>query len=107
MSSIALKSSKRATTMVINERLRFERILCPLDLSPDSGEALRYAIALANSFAAKLLVCHCTGSSTAPVRDAGEITRHLEASIGRYLRLPGAPEFDSETIVVNGDPSMA
>ena len=40
--------------------IKIERILCPLDLSEDSTEALRYAVALAKSYEATLYLCHCT-----------------------------------------------
>lgn len=92
--------------MVINERLRFERILCPLDLSPDSDEALRYAIALAQAFGAQLLVCHCIGS-TASARDREEVGRQLDASVRRYLRLPVRTALSCQAILVEGDPAMA
>jgi len=35
------------------------RILCPTDLSPESDEALRYAIALACAYEAKLMLLYC------------------------------------------------
>ena len=41
-----------------NERIIFERILFPTDLSPESNDALAYAVALARSYGAKLLLCH-------------------------------------------------
>lgn len=36
-----------------------ERILCPIKLKGDSVEALRYAITLAQTYEAKLYICHC------------------------------------------------
>lgn len=46
--------------------MKIECILCPTDLSPDSDEALRYAIALARAYNAELLLLHCdlTGAQT-------------------------------------------
>lgn len=38
--------------------IRIERMLCPTDLSADSGRTLRYAVAMARAFEAKLFVCH-------------------------------------------------
>jgi len=92
--------------MVINERLRFERILCPLDLSPNSDEALRYAIALAHAFGAELLVGHCV-DSTPSARDRDEIARQLDTSVRRYLRLPARAGLTWQSIIVEGDPAMA
>jgi nucleotide-binding universal stress UspA family protein len=39
---------------------RIQRILCPTDLSSESDEALRYAVALTQAYKAKLLLLHCT-----------------------------------------------
>ena len=44
--------------------IRINRILCPTDLSTESDEALRYAVALARAYEAKLFLLHC---SEAPV----------------------------------------
>lgn len=38
--------------------IKLERILCPIDLSEDSERTLRYAVALARAYGAKLIVCH-------------------------------------------------
>lgn len=35
--------------MATNERIIFERILCPIDLTPESDESLRYGTALAKA----------------------------------------------------------
>lgn len=40
--------------------LNINRILCPTDLSQESDEAFRYAVALARSYEAKLLLLYCT-----------------------------------------------
>ena len=39
--------------------MAIKRILCPTDLSTESDEALRYAVALARAYEAKLIVFHC------------------------------------------------
>lgn len=39
--------------------MKIECILCPTDLSPDSDEALRYAVALSRAYNAELIVLHC------------------------------------------------
>lgn len=38
--------------------IKLERILCPTELSEDSERTLRYAVALARSYGARLFVCH-------------------------------------------------
>jgi len=40
--------------------VKVERILCPTDLSTESDEALRYAVALARIYEAKLFLVHCS-----------------------------------------------
>jgi nucleotide-binding universal stress UspA family protein len=39
--------------------MKIETILCPTDLSADSDEALRYAVAMARAYKAKLILLHC------------------------------------------------
>lgn len=39
--------------------IKVERILCPIDLSTESDEALRYAIALSRAYEAKLVLLYC------------------------------------------------
>ena len=40
--------------------INIKRILCPTDLSPHSGKAVRYAAALARAHEAELIFLHCT-----------------------------------------------
>jgi nucleotide-binding universal stress UspA family protein len=40
--------------------INIQRIVCPMDLSSESDEALRYAVALARAYDANLLLLHCT-----------------------------------------------
>jgi nucleotide-binding universal stress UspA family protein len=40
--------------------INIKRILCPTDLSPHSGKAVRYAVALARAHEAELIFFHCT-----------------------------------------------
>src|SRR5215218_1984353 len=47
---------KEALQIMIN----IKRILCPTDLSPYSGNAVRYALALARAHNAELILLHCT-----------------------------------------------
>lgn len=51
--------------------VKIERILCPTDLSTDSDEALRYAVALARAYNAKLQLLYCTviKSAKAPIEN--------------------------------------
>jgi nucleotide-binding universal stress UspA family protein len=39
--------------------MKIESILCPTDLSPDSDEALRYAVAMSRAYGAEVILLHC------------------------------------------------
>lgn len=59
--------------------IKVERILCPTDLSNESDEALRYAVALARIYEAKLFLLHCSGRDSLPEeKDGGESPSHME-----------------------------
>ena len=45
--------------------IKFKRILCPTDLSMDSDQALRYALALRHAYEAALVVCYCANDKEA------------------------------------------
>ena len=50
--------------------MRIRRIICPTDLTPDSGAALRYGLALARAYEAQLIQLYCETSASTPVADA-------------------------------------
>ena len=60
--------------------INIERILCPTDLSPYSGNAVRYALALARAHDAELILLHCTTGG-----NADEELGLLESSLFEYL----------------------
>jgi len=51
--------------------INIKRILCPIDMSPQSAGAVRYAVALARAHEAELILLHCT--------DAIDAQQHAEA----------------------------
>ena len=53
------------------------RILCPIDLSPHSADAVRYAVALARAHEAELILLHCT--------DATDAQQDVEAFVKGYV----------------------
>ena len=77
--------------------MKIECILCPTDLSPDSDEALRYAIGLARGYNAELILLHCDltagGLATPNAHDeaAQAIRRSARGTLGcdwsRWTRL--------------------
>lgn len=84
--------------------IKVERILCPTDLTTESDEALRYAIALAFAYKAKLLLLYCrkpgsivewsTGSSAARLFELSLFT-HMDANELKGL--------DWEGVITEGD----
>lgn len=87
--------------------ISIERILCPIDLSDDSGEALRYAVALANSYDAKLYLCYCADGAHVmnhPLSDAEieKIRRSFANSIIQHLGHADFGKIDWEGIVIEG-----
>ena len=44
--------------------ITIQRILCPTDLTMESDEALRYAVALSSVYNAKLLILYCRETGT-------------------------------------------
>lgn len=57
--------------------INIKRILCPTDLSPHSGNAVRYALALSRAHGAELILLHCT--------DDVDGKEKLEASALQYV----------------------
>ncbi|HZS10493.1 MAG TPA: universal stress protein [Blastocatellia bacterium] len=81
-----------------------ERILCPTDLSPESDAALRYAVALARTYEAKLFVCYCHDpSSFVDVAARDHFRERFEAAIRPYTGVTHCLP-DCEGLIVEGDP---
>jgi nucleotide-binding universal stress UspA family protein len=83
--------------------MKIECILCPTDLSPDSDEALRYAIALARAYNAELILLHCDLTENG-LRDnhndaANRIREALEAHAGKQ----GLADLDWKSLVLTCD----
>jgi nucleotide-binding universal stress UspA family protein len=96
----------------------YKRILCPVDFSPSSLQALDYALSLAQEADGRLIVHHViahefenAGETAAVVVDAGmtvgDFLKAREAAIQRRLQelVAGAPEFcHVEPLVTHGKP---
>lgn len=88
--------------------IRFERILCPidLDLSQASDEALRYALALVRAYGAQLYVSYCAegiepDNASALKATCGELEEVFQTSLARYGGGGSAPAW--ECAVTGGD----
>lgn len=92
--------------------MTFERILCPIDLSEESTEALLYAVALARTYQAKLYLCYCAESSllgTLPLSAAAreKIQATFANSIIKHLGHADFARIDWEAIIVENPDSPA
>lgn len=87
--------------------VKLERILCPTELTPESDEALRYAVALAREYEARLMLCHCPKTTPAPAGDDKEAGRYLrryfEDSLAPHLWLTDFSKLDWEGFILKGD----
>ena len=89
-----------------SQRIAFGTVLCPLDLTLDSERALRYAVAIAQAFEARLMVCHCL--PTADGVTNSEACNHLNNAVQQYLRpTDGRLKFGWEAKVYVGNPAEA
>lgn len=83
--------------------MKIECILCPTDLSPDSDEALRYAIALSRAYDAELVLLHCdlTKGASADTRD--EAAQAIRAALEAHSGVKGLDGLDWKSLVVTSD----
>ena len=65
--------------------MKIERILCPTDLTPDSEQALRYAVALSHAYEAELILLHCEHKSQSNLQASGKTTIHKAEVLERAL----------------------
>ena len=83
--------------------IKIERILCPTDLSTESDEALRYGVALARAYEAKLFLLHCSEDRFGDEKNWGKIEAHLNrlfvASLAPHLGLTTMNELNWKGIV--------
>ena len=88
--------------------MTIKRILCPTDLSSESDEALRYALALARAYEARLIVYHCTPDTPGAELVNGEAKALLEQSLIPYLGPADLASVDWESLVgQDEDPGKA
>jgi nucleotide-binding universal stress UspA family protein len=86
----------------------FKHIFCPTDLTPESDAALRYAVALAARYGAKLTVCHCAEAPSPVDRTMREkFRKRVEACVRQWTGVGHCPPADLEGIVIEGHPGEA
>ena len=93
--------------MHTNHRISIRRILCPIGLTPDSDEALRYAMTLTRSYGAKLIALHCIGNhEAANAIGRSYIGELLEYSIKKHIGQSAPATFETESVLAEGDPQI-
>jgi len=77
--------------------INIKRILCPIDLSPYSGNALRYALALSRAYEAELMLLYCTDDVDAREKMRAFVSERIDPSDSRWrLIVATASDIDQE-----------
>jgi nucleotide-binding universal stress UspA family protein len=85
--------------------IKIERILCPTNLSPEADEALRYAVALARAYNARLFLFYCAEAAPAVAGVAVDgmnhyVKRMFEERLAHHLGLGDFAQLDWAGIVI-------
>lgn len=84
--------------------IKIERIFCPTDLSAESDEALRYAIALACACDARLMLVYCRKpGSIAEWATSSQAARLFEQALFKYMDANELKTLDWEAVLIEGD----
>lgn len=83
--------------------IQIERILCPTDFSPEADLALRYAIAMAKTYEAKLFVVYCA-KELVDFAERERLENHFQTTIRVHTGIGKCPPADRELMIVKGDP---
>jgi nucleotide-binding universal stress UspA family protein len=85
--------------------MKIECILCPIDLSADSDEALRYAIALSRAYNAQLILLHCDsiGDERAIQGAQEEAAEAIRAALQKHSGSADLSALDWKSLVVACD----
>lgn len=91
--------------------IAIQKILCPTDLTTESDEALRYAVALSSAYNAKLFILYCKGTETIR-NNNGHNAQSVEteplfiASLAPHLGLKSLSELNWEGLVAENVDSV-
>ena len=80
--------------------MKIECILCPTDLSPDSDEALRYAIALSRAYNAQLILLHCDLAKDGPTNNHDGAAEAIRDALEAHCGVPGLDGLDWKSLIV-------
>ena len=82
-----------------------KRILCPIDLTPESEEALRYAVVLAERYDALLFVLHSIEKPTTPIEELMEnVKDSITATVDRWSKVGRPTRLRWEPVILIGNP---
>jgi len=89
--------------------MKIECILCPTDLSPESDEALRYAVALSRAYSAELILLHCESDGEVTSRSFSnyKAAERVREALVKYCGAPDLRGLDWKTLVVKCDDTGA
>jgi nucleotide-binding universal stress UspA family protein len=89
--------------------MKIECILCPTDLSADSDEALRYAIALSRAYSAELILLHCDviGDERAKRGAHDQAAGAIKEALTKHSGSADLAGLDWRSLVVNCDDAGA
>lgn len=79
--------------------INIKRILCPIDLSPYSGNAVRYATALSRAHDAELILLHCSDALDAREEIEATVREHVDSSDACWRLVIASPEDVGEEIM--------
>jgi len=99
------KTAQEAGLWTLKKFMKIECILCPTDLSPESDEALRYAIGLARGYNAELILLHCdlTAGGLATPNAPDEAAQAIREALEAHSGVTGLDGLDWKSLVVTGD----
>lgn len=84
--------------------MKIESVLCPTDLSPDSDEALRYAVAMSRAYGAELILLHCdTSGPTTNPNAHDQAARTVKAALMKYWGSEELEGLDWKSVVITCD----
>src|SRR5260370_4072241 len=103
--TIVAKPALGGRVAALTKLMKIECILCPTDLSADSDEALRYAIALSRAYNAELILLHCdVFSDGVAMPDAHDrAVQAIRAALEKHSGSADLAGLDWRSLVVNCD----
>ena len=81
--------------------ITIKRILCPIDLSAYSGNAVRYATALSRAYDAELIFFHCSDALDAEQETDALVREHVASSGSHWRLVVASPEDVGEEIMTH------